>query len=225
MVSKAVADTYNSKSINEIVKLAASGICGNFNPAVLARLRLDPGGKVSAAFNAIKPDRPGILIFYAAQAADLAISRENVVRHTSARAKWFSEQAKITAGLAIEFDGEVPIEYRNSLRSLSQWMAEQSEIYQKKPDVLQISRKASVENAAAILALRHLRYNVYGHDARGNVNALVDLVSAALGVDIQANSMNKMPGWVSEALRRPRISKGVSKQKKSTRMTKSKISS
>ncbi len=222
----AAVKIHTAKTVAAAVDKATAEICGGFPPEIIQRLRSDPDGKVSAAFNRLKSHDKELLVFLTVQAVNLAATRFKVMRDTKDRAAWCTQAGKRAKKLADDINGLSPIEFQKPLRDLAVFMAEQAESYRTMPTKLNISRKANVANAAAILALRHLRKWMYKYAPSGYQTdhaALSFLVSAGLGIEIAANERGVYPNWVREALRDEKAS-GDSSDAKPLRTNKTKKS-
>jgi hypothetical protein len=193
------------KAVKDEVNKAVEEICGGFPSEIIDRLRSNPDGKVSAAFNRLKSHDKGMLVFWTAQAANLSATRADVVNHAKEQAKWYAERGAEAKRLADMTAGFSPIEFQKPLRDLADFMSQQADFYDTLPHKLNISRKVNIPNASAILAFRHLRDRIYEYTPDGyriDHLALSYLVAAGLGIEFPENEMGTFPDWVHEALRK-----------------------
>lgn len=200
---------YTKFDVIEAVDECTRNFGGTLNSEILARLRTDPGGRVSKALADLQPGASSAtVIFNTAQAAGLAANRDEVVRYCDARASFYETQARAAAELATSLAGEIDLFHVQSLNRLARDLTAQAEAWRKKPSTMQISRK----EAAKILTLRALRSRLFGNRPRVQRRPLILLLEAALGVSIT-------DAEAESALRTPRLRGGYSKPDLASRIS------
>jgi hypothetical protein len=167
-----------------------SNILENYTSAnpVLDRLEADQDGNVSAALQRLGA-HDGLVIFYLAQAADLAVSRQAVVSETAKHAEECRLNARKARELAEFSRGRASIHLWTDLQKWSDELEGLAQFYARQSSDLGISRRNKEEAAAWRVAINHFVRQLRDEfkiecNIVGRKEAVVWLVEAALGCTI-----------------------------------------
>lgn len=144
-----------------------------------------PGvGNVSWALKKLRAGNGAWLLFVVLQAADLALSAEDIEQISQARADEYRQAAKAARELWAFCKGRTPMHLWVPLAALAPELDEYAQRAEDQPRRLQIKRTKKGKNGPAILALRHIaaRLRECGV-AHPNHQALARLVEATLRLD------------------------------------------
>jgi len=153
--------------------------------AALGRLEADPDGKVSAALARLRPASCVLVLLYALQAADLALSVADVTTASAARADEYQRAAEDARRLRAFCEARAPMHLWVPLADLSVFLDDQAHRVAARPGRLQIKRTQGGKHGPAILALRHLGRRLRDElkIAHPDHSALAWLIESTLGLE------------------------------------------
>ena len=170
------------------------------------RLRRDPGQRVSWALNRLTGRDPRQVLFCAAKAADIAEDRHSIVAELNKLAKWCNEIGANAAGLAEEIHGFAPLNYRNALLELSEYMEGEALRYKNVPAEAGVSRKIDMENASGRQFIRRMYSEIYRPGETPDEAVLASSLPPRWELEIEPDDRNNYPAWIGQALRDERRS-------------------
>jgi hypothetical protein len=132
--------------------------------SIVRRLEADPDGSVSRALAKLIPTlslpqaipNAGLILFYVAQSADLAMSANNISWHAQQEHEKYKSHAATARELLTFCKGRVPLNLVMMFPPLIDFLEKEATRHKEAPARLQIKRTKKTANAEPTLALRWL---------------------------------------------------------------------
>jgi hypothetical protein len=132
--------------------------------SISRRLEADPDGRVSRALAKLIPESElprairdaGQVLFWTVQAADLAMSANNISWHAQQEHEKYKDQAVAARELLTFCKGRVPLNLVMMFPPLIDFLEKEATRHKEAPAELQIKRTKRTANAEPTLALRNL---------------------------------------------------------------------